>query len=185
MEKKLEQTPSDCIRVALFGPESTGKTTLAKALSAYYNTCWVPEFARDYLQEKWDTTKEICKKKDIYPIAVGQMALENELAKKANKILFCDTNLLLTEVYARTYFNGWCDQRVVEANKENQYALYFLTDIDVPWVADDLRDRPNQRREMFESFKTALDSRKIDYITLNGSHNERLEKAVARINQFL
>lgn len=185
MEKELKQIPSDCIRVALFGPESTGKTTLAKALAEYYNTCWVPEFARDFLQEKWDTTKEICTKEDIYPIAVGQMALENELAKKANKILFCDTNLLLTEVYARTYFDGWCDPRIVEANKENQYELYFLTDIDVPWIADDLRDRPNQRKEMFHYFKTALDNRKINYVKLSGTSSDRLKKATAYIDSIL
>ncbi len=68
MEKNLRQTPSDCIRVALFGPESTGKTTLAKALATHYKTEWVPEFAREYLQQKWDTKKKYARKKIYFPL---------------------------------------------------------------------------------------------------------------------
>ena len=71
MEEKLGQEPSDLIKIVLFGPESTGKTTLAKQLAKHYNTVWVPEYAREYLQKKWDDTKEICTLDDLIPIAVG------------------------------------------------------------------------------------------------------------------
>ena len=54
MEKKLQQQPINIVKVVLFGPESSGKTTLSQQLARYYNTVWVPEFARDYLQEKWN-----------------------------------------------------------------------------------------------------------------------------------
>ncbi len=181
MEKHLEQLPSNCIKVVLFGPESTGKTTLAKALAEYYDTVWVEEFAREYLEKKWHSTAEICAREDIYPIAVGQMKLENEAAQKGTKFLFCDTTLLSTQVYAETYFDGWCDGRVKEANKKNQYDIYFLTDIDVPWEKDLLRDRPNQRQEMFDAFLIALNQRNLTYTLLHGTHEERMKLAITTI----
>ena len=104
MEKALKQQPSNCIKVVLFGPESTGKTTLAKQLAGHYNTVWVPEYMRKYLQDKLDTKQKTSEPEDIFPIAEGQMMLENKLAKKADKILICDTNLLETKVYAQIYF---------------------------------------------------------------------------------
>ena len=82
MEKNLKQANSDCIKVVLFGPESSGKTTLSRELSKYYNTLWVEEFARKYLQKKWDNEKKICELSDIIPIAEGQIKLENEFSIK-------------------------------------------------------------------------------------------------------
>ena len=73
MEKNLKQQQSDCLRIVLFGPESTGKTTLAKALATYYDSSYVPEFARDYLQKKWDTTQEVCTLEDLLVIVKGQL----------------------------------------------------------------------------------------------------------------
>ena len=58
MEKHIYQQKSDCLRIVLYGPESTGKTTLAKVLAKQFQTTWVPEFARNYLQEKWDKKKK-------------------------------------------------------------------------------------------------------------------------------
>ena len=81
MEENLKQLPTGAkriIKIALFGPESTGKTTLAKQLAEYYKTDWVPEFARDYLQEKWDKQQALCDINDMLPIAYGQTQLENE-----------------------------------------------------------------------------------------------------------
>ncbi|MBT4063588.1 MAG: ATP-binding protein, partial [Flavobacteriaceae bacterium] len=68
MEKNLKQTPSNCLKVVLFGPESSGKTTLSRELASYYNTHWVEEYAREYLQNKWDQEKKICELEDIIPI---------------------------------------------------------------------------------------------------------------------
>jgi nicotinamide riboside kinase len=85
----------------MFGPESTGKTTLAIQLADHYKTAWVPEFARDYLQEKWDKSQLICDVNDMLPIAYGQTKFENYSLSIANKYLFCDTNLLVTKVFQR------------------------------------------------------------------------------------
>ena len=75
MEKNLKQQQSAIVKIALFGPESTGKTTLAKQLAAHYDTAWTPEFARDYLQQKWDKEQKICDVSDMLPIACGQVQL--------------------------------------------------------------------------------------------------------------
>ena len=72
-----------------------------------------------------------------------------------------------------------------EAARNNDYDLYFLTYIDVPWEADDLRDRPDQREQMFKAFKKALDEHGKKYIILKGNKKERLKKAVKYVDELL
>jgi NadR type nicotinamide-nucleotide adenylyltransferase len=185
MEKALEQKPSDLLKVVVFGPESTGKTTLARALAEHYNTEWVPEYARDYLQAKWDRGEGACQAEDLIPIARGQMELENHLSQKANRLLICDTDLLETKVYSEAYYLGYCDPVLERYALQNQYDLYLLTDIDIPWQADDLRDKPDQREEMFEYFKGALEDTQRSFIILRGSREQRLQKAITQIDKLL
>lgn len=185
MEKQLEQQHTDCIKVVLYGPESTGKTTLAKELAAHYNTEWVPEFSRDYLQEKWNREQQICGMDDILPIAAGQMQMENRLLEKANKVLICDTNLLETVVYSQAYFNGFCEPLLLKQALKADYHMYFLTYIDVPWVKDDLRDKPHQRDLMFDKFKKSLDHYEKPYTILKGDFRERFQTAVKMIDELI
>ena len=185
MEEKLRQEPSELIKVVLYGPESTGKTTLAKQLAKHYNTVWVPEYAREYLQKKWDETKEICTLEDLIPIAKGQMEAENRLTKQANKILISDTDLLVTKVYSEAYFKGYCDPLLEKYALANTYDLYFLTSIDVPWVKDDLRDRPKEREMMLNLFKTTLEQNQRSFVILEGPQEKRLQRAVAEIDKIL
>lgn len=185
MEKELEQQPTDCFRIVFYGPESTGKTSLARELAAHFNTEWVPEFSRDYLQDKWDQEQKVCEMKDILPIAAGQVQMENLLAKKANEVLFCDTNLLETVVYSKAYFHGFCEPSLLKHALKAHYDLYFLTYIDVPWVEDDLRDRPQQRDLMFAKFKEPLDVYNKPYIILKGTFQERFDTAKRKIVELL
>ncbi len=185
IRKKLNQKPSEVVKIVMFGPESTGKTTLSQQLARHYNTVWVPEYARDYLQNKWNNERKTCEQKDLIPIAIGQMKLENKLAQKASNVLFCDTDLLETKVYSKEYYGGYVDPILDEAARNNTYDLYFLTYIDVPWEADDLRDRPLHREEMFNAFKNALDEHNKKYILLKGTKKERLKKAVKHIDKIL
>lgn len=185
MEEKLKQQPSDLIKVVLYGPESTGKTTLAKQLTEHYDTVWVPEYAREYLQKKWDEKKEICTLEDLVPIAMGQIKAENRLTKQANKVLVSDTDLLVTKVYSEAYFDGYCDPVLEKNALKNSYDLYFLTSIDVPWVKDDLRDKPNERQRMFNLFKTALEKYRRTFIILEGNQEKRLKRAVKEIDKLL
>ena len=185
MEEKLKQQPSNCIKVVLFGPESTGKTTLSKHLARHYNSVWVREYAREYLQDKWNNERKTCEASDLLPIAIGQMKLENHLAKKTDSVLICDTDLLETKVYSEAYYSGICDPVLEKYALENTYNLYFLTYIDTPWEEDDLRDRPDERLQMFKGFENALIKHKRPYVLLKGDRQERLKIAVKHIDKLL
>ncbi|MGV6829084.1 MAG: AAA family ATPase [Flavobacteriales bacterium] len=182
MEKTLKQQQSNCIKIVLFGPESTGKTTLANQLARYYNSIWVPEYAREYLQKKWNNERKTCEPSDILPIAKGQMKLENELAQKTDSVLICDTDLLETKVYSEEYYSGTCNPLLEKYAIKNSYDLYFLTNIDIPWEKDDLRDKPNDREHMFNAFKTALIKYKKSFVLLEGNKEKRLKKAIKYID---
>lgn len=185
MEEKLKQQPADCIKVVLYGPESTGKTTLSRQLARHYNSIWVPEYAREYLQDKWNNERKTCEPQDLVPIAEGQMRLENALAKKTDTVLICDTDLLETKVYSEAYYLGSCDPLLEKYALKNTYDLYFLTYIDTPWEPDDLRDKPNERERMFEAFESALIKNNRPYVLLKGNKKERLEIAVKHIDKLL
>ncbi len=185
MEEKLKQQPANIVKVVLFGPESTGKSTLSELLARHYNTVWVHEYAREYLQDKWNNQRKTCEQKDLIPIAIGQMSLENKLAKKADKILICDTDLLETKVYSEEYYGGFVDPDLDKAASESQYDLYLLSYIDTPWEADDLRDRPAQREEMFRAFERALINNRRPYVILKGKVKERMDQAVQAIDKIL
>lgn len=188
MEKKLRQARgigTNIIKVVLFGPESTGKTTLSIKLAHHYNTVWVAEYARAYLQNKWNNERKTCENSDLLPIAIGQMNSENELVKKADKVLICDTDLLETKVYSEEYYGGTVDPLLEKAAVENKYDLYLLTNIDTPWEADDLRDKPSERLEMFTAFENALKKFERPYIVLSGDKKTRLKTAIKAIDKLL
>ena len=185
MEKTLEQQPANCVKIVLFGPESTGKTTLSQQLARHYHSVWVPEYARDYLQNKWNNERKTCETHDLLPIAMGQMSMENRLAKKTESVLICDTDLLETKVYSETYYSGTCNPVLEKYAIKNTYDLYFLTYIDIPWEADDLRDRPDQRQEMFDLFEQALIENDRRYVLLKGNIEQRLNTAINQINNLL
>ena len=182
METNLKQEPINLVKIVLFGPESTGKTTISQQLARHYNTVWVPEYARDYLQNKWNNFRKTCENDDLIPIAIGQMKMENDLSKKADRVLICDTDLLETKVYSQEYYGGYVDPRLDEAAQTN---LYLLTYIDTPWEADDLRDRPELRLEMIQAFENALKTHGKKYIILKGSRKKRFNKAVKAIDKII
>ena len=185
MDKRLLQKPINIVKVVLFGPESTGKTTLASQLAYHYQTVWAPEYARNYLQKKWNNKRQVCEHNDLIPIAIGQMKLENKLAKRADKILICDTDLLETKVYSEEYYDGVVDRDLEAAANKNQYDLYLLTYIDIPWKLDSIRDRPGQRENMFNAFENTLKKFDRPYIILKGDEETRFKKAVASIDEVL
>ena len=185
MEKDFKQVPSNLLRVVIYGPESTGKTTLARQLASHYQTTWVREFARDYLQKKWDQKKEVCSRADLPIIVAGQIQLENEAIIKAKQILICDTNIVVTRVWSETHFKGYCDPQITACCKKFNYDYYLLTGIDVPWQKDDLRDRPNDRQMMFDYFKKTLDQLRENYSVLEGNQELRLQNAIAIIDKLL
>ena len=187
MEKELEQitdTNPNCIKVVLYGPESTGKSSLAKQLAKWYDTVYVEEFSRFYAQTKVPKNESLSKA-DVLPIAIGQMQSENEQLQNANRVLICDTDLLETKVYSEFYYNGFCPELVKKYANENTYDLYFLTYIDTVWEADDVRDQPNNRLVMFHKFEHALIDSEKPYVIVKGSFEERLDICKTHIDELL
>lgn len=184
MEETLRQADSTCIKICLFGPESSGKSTLSRKLSQHYNAPLVPEYARDYLQKLWDQKQLICRPKDLLPIAQGQIQLENKAALSTEDIIICDTDLLTTKVYSEAYYDSWCPELLKKMALKNEYDLYLLTAIDIPWEEDDLRDRPERREEMFTYFKETLDKYNRPYILVKGSLENRMNIAIEAIKNL-
>jgi NadR type nicotinamide-nucleotide adenylyltransferase len=188
LEEKFGHTrnqSAELIKVVLYGPESTGKTTLAKQLAAHYKTLWVPEYMREYLQKKWNSEKKLVEKEDLIPIAKGQLQLEKKALQKVENLLICDTNLLELKVYSEYYYDGFCPSEIkTEATKDN-YSIYLLTYVDTPWEPDILRDRPNNREEMFRIFEAELKKQNFPYKILKGDKEERFENAVKIIDELL
>ncbi len=184
MEENLKQQPTGIIKIALYGPERTGKTTLSEQLAQAYNTVCVPEFARDYLQKKWEDTKEVCSEDDIIPIAIGQMELENSALSKANTMAFCDTNLLVTKVFSDLSFPK-SNPALEKAAKKHKYDLFFLMDVDVSWEKDDMVSDSEERKLAFKAFEEALIAHKKPYVKLSGNLEKRFNKAVKIIDDLL
>ncbi|PQJ31329.1 nadR-like protein [Nonlabens arenilitoris] len=184
MEKIPQQAAYSGKRIVLYGPESTGKSTLSRKLAQHYNTALIEEYAREYLQDKFNRTKEICSYNDILPIAIGQRILENNAVITAGEYLFCDTDVLETYVYCVAYFNE-APQELINAVQESSYELYLLLEVDIPWTPDDLRDRPERREEMYELFLAALHKFNKPYRIVNGLHDQRFFNAIKAIEEEL
>ncbi|QJP33689.1 ATP-binding protein [Nonlabens sp. Ci31] len=183
MEKIPQQTAFKGVKIVLYGPESTGKSTLARQLTEHFETIKVDEFARDYLQEKFDQTGKSCEYEDLVPIAVGQRKAENDALTTANNHLFCDTDALETYVYSLAYFDK-APVELEEAARKSDYDLYLLLDVDIPWVADDLRDRPEDRKQMFERFENGLLDFQKKYSIISGAGEERFKNAITAIKKL-
>lgn len=167
-------------KIVIYGPESTGKTTLSKQLADYFKTQWIPEFAREYLENK-NAPVELS---DIPEIAKGQINLEEEVIKKANRFLICDTDLLVTKVYSEHYYNT-CPDWIREIAYNREYALHLLTNNDIPWVSDPLRDRGDRREEMFLLFKTEIEKAKRPYKLISGDFENRFRQAVRILEELI
>jgi NadR type nicotinamide-nucleotide adenylyltransferase len=184
MEKKRKYNRTDGLKVVLFGPESTGKSTLAQQLAAHYKTVFVPEYSRIYGEMQLLCNKSLTKE-DVLEIAQGQLKLETELLLKANKILFCDTDLLETKVYSEMYYDGYSPAHLEDFALQKTCNLYLLTYIDLPWVADNIRDKPEARQEQFDIFEAALIKYNKPYVIVKGNEEERLQLAIVHIDKLL
>lgn len=165
-------------KVCFFGAESTGKSTMAQKMAQHYNTEFVPEVAREMITSNTFTLD------DIIAIGKEQAARIIEKSKSANKILFCDTDAITTQIYSQHYLHQ-VPEIVYQLEREMKYDIYFLFEPDVPWVSDGLRDLGNRREEMAIKFKTALENRNIPYLPVRGNWEERFEIIKTEIDKLI
>ena len=162
----------------MYGPESVGKTTLAYQLANYFQTVVAHEVAREELtSNEFDIEK-------IIEIGKKQTDLVKQRLQGANKVLFCDTDLITTQIYSQQYF-GKVPHELKALEREISYDLYCLLNIDTPWVADSLRDFGQRRAEMFGVFKGELEKRGISYLLIEGTWEERFEKLRMQVEEML
>ncbi|AHM61072.1 NAD metabolism ATPase/kinase-like protein [Flammeovirgaceae bacterium 311] len=168
------------LRIALTGPESTGKTTLAEQLAQHYNTAWVPERARTYLAELGKPYQE----KDLLQIARQQMAQEDELARQAKGLLFCDTDLLVMKIWSQVKY-GRVNEWILEELEKKRYDHYLLLYPDLPWTPDPQREHPHLREQMFRLYQGELKKLKRPYTIIQGEGEDRLQAAIRAIDRIV
>lgn len=170
-------------RVVIVGAESTGKTTIARALAGHFATAWVPEFGRFYTEGKLPSGTE-WKTEEFVFIAEGQNRLENAYARSANRVLFCDTNAWATRLWHERYM-GVMDPRVDALARGRSYDLVLLTDIDTPFEQDGIRDGEHIRYGMHRRFTQLLEEENVPYVLLSGNHEARMKKAIYACERLL
>lgn len=164
-------------RIVIIGPESTGKSTLTTALALHFGTADVPEYARYYLEQLNRPYNEA----DMLAMAKGQLALEEERAQQAaNGLLFCDTDLQVLKVWSEDKY-GRCADWILQQIALRHYDLYLLTDIDMPWQEDPLREHPEpeMRYYFFSIYKDIVQHSGIPFVMVSGNEEQRLDQAVA------
>ena len=181
------------LRVCLIGPECTGKTTLAERLAEHFNAPWVPEFAREYAAR----VGRLLTVDDVEPIARGQIVLEDSwergrpvrLGRKTAGetpalpgLVILDTDLISTVVYSRHYY-GECPEWIEAEARARKASLYLLTDVDVSWAADDVRDSAAARAALHGQFAITLGNYGANFVAIRGDWEERFAAAVAAISK--
>lgn len=163
-------------RVALIGPESTGKTFLCMKLAEHFNTLWVPEFARSYI-ENLDRSYT---KDDVLHCAAMQLKLEDDTASKATKILFSDTEMINYKIWLEDVYDH-CPDWIENEIRTRTYDHFLLTNYDIPFVDDPVRENADRRKYFFELYKTELDKRRFNYSIISGKEKDRLEQGIAAV----
>ncbi|MFZ2899720.1 MAG: ATP-binding protein [Saprospiraceae bacterium] len=163
-------------RIAITGPESVGKTTLAQALAAGFGTIWVPEYAREYLEHLGRPYVF----EDLEVIARGQREMEERYARLADRYLFCDTDLLVIKIWSEYKYQQTAPF-VLESLYKHPYDLFVLCGTDVPWEYDPLRENPGEREELYQLYLEELRIQSMPFIEVSGAVEER----VKRVSEFL
>lgn len=167
-------------RVSITGPESTGKSWLAKQLAKHYQTAYVDEYSVEYLK-KFGASYTI---KDVELIAQGQLEKENKLAKSAFKLLFCDTDLLVNKIWSQVVFKEvpeWIEYQL----KNHHYELFLLCSPDISWEEGPFRENPDNRKELFKLYENELKRMGANFKVVKGSGFLRFENALKFVSEII
>jgi NadR type nicotinamide-nucleotide adenylyltransferase len=168
------------LKVAITGPESTGKSTISEKLAQHYNTIWVPEYARSYV----GNLEHAYTLEDIEAIAAGQLALEQQLLPKANGIIFSDTDLLVLKIWSEHAF-GHCPDWILQKLKQQDYNLYLLMGVDLPWEPDPQREHPHLRQFFYNWYKRELQALGVPFAEITGQQEARFDMARRQVDKLL
>jgi nicotinamide riboside kinase len=164
-------------KIALAGPESTGKTTLSVQLADYFQGAVVKEIAREYI----DSLDRPYSEDDLLNIARLQCAEEDKTAA-LNSFIFCDTTLLVIKIWSWFKY-GRCHPWIEEEFIRRKYNLYLLCDIDLPWEMDKQRENPLQRAELFALYRNELEILNLPYVIVNGIDAGRTWNAIELVKK--
>ena len=168
------------MKIAIVGPESSGKSSLSKALSERLSISWVPEFARAYL----DGLGRAYTEHDLIEIAKGQLALEDAFDEGEPQLLICDTNILVILIWAKDKF-GRISPELKALWDPEPYALHLLLKPDLPWEPDPLREDADRRDEIFDLYRTFLKEENINFSIIQGTGEARTDHAIYAIHVLI
>lgn len=174
----------DVKRIAVFGPESTGKSQLAEKLGVHFAAPVVSEYAR----ERWDAQGGVLTLEDMLPIAHEQWRREDAAVASASALVICDTEALTTMLWSDLLYGTTPAELRRGAEKRCRgYALYLLLDVDVPFTADPQRSfpDPDDREKIMRIWRGALERRGLPYVLIQGNWAEREQRAVAAVEKVL
>lgn len=170
---------SDSIRIAITGPESTGKSTLTEYLASRFGGICVPEYAREYI----DQLSREYNYDDILNIAQNQTKLEDKAAGES-KLVFCDTELLVTKIWCDDKF-GKCHDWILSEMKKRKYDLVLLCNTDLPWEPDPQREDPDRREYLMDLYAEQIKLFYSNVEVISGIGEERLQIAAAAVEKHI
>ncbi|UXX78408.1 ATP-binding protein [Reichenbachiella carrageenanivorans] len=174
--EKISKSP---FKVVITGPECSGKSTLSKQLSEYFEQPWVTEYARTYLSEIQRPYQE----SDLLEIAKGQIEQEDQLLASDNAIVFIDTSLEVIKVWSEWKYDR-CDAFIQEQLSARAVDLYLLLSPDMAWEDDPLRENPHDRSLLFDIYKKEIEALGSPYEIISGHGLIRTKRAIKSIHAW-
>ena len=164
------------LKIAIVGPESSGKTTLCQALAAHFAAPWVPEYAREYLEVRDGRYAQA----DLLNIAAGQCAGEDRAMQQGTPLVICDTDMVTIRIWSEEKFGG-CDADLIALSEKRHYDHWLLCRPDLPWEPDPLRENPYDRDRLFAVYEEMLKQLGKPFTIIEGMRERRLEDAAGFI----